>query len=48
MQNRDLGGYGANPAVGPAITPEGHDVLGHGNRCQRLQPTWRPARPSHA
>jgi len=21
-----------NPAVGPAITAEGHDVLGHGNR----------------
>ena len=28
-----------NPAVGRAITDEGHDVLGHGNRCQRLQRT---------
>ena len=33
-----------NPAVGPAITAEGHDVLGHGNRCQRLQHTQGPDR----
>ena len=24
-----------NPTVGPAITAESHDVLGHGNRYQR-------------
>jgi peptidoglycan/xylan/chitin deacetylase (PgdA/CDA1 family) len=28
-----------NPAVGPAITAEGHDILAHGNRCPRLQRT---------
>ena len=26
-----------NPAVACAITDEGHDVRGHGKRCQRLQ-----------
>ena len=28
-----------NPAVGRAIADAGHDVLGHGNACQRLQLT---------
>jgi peptidoglycan/xylan/chitin deacetylase (PgdA/CDA1 family) len=28
-----------NPAVGRAITDEGHDILGHGNRWQRLRHT---------
>jgi peptidoglycan/xylan/chitin deacetylase (PgdA/CDA1 family) len=31
-----------NPAVGPAITAEGHDVLGHGNRWPRLEHTGQP------
>jgi allantoinase len=37
-----------NPAVGPAITAEGHDVLGHGNRCKRLQLTWQSACPCNS
>jgi allantoinase len=28
-----------NPAVGRAIADDGHDVLGHGNPCQRQQRT---------
>ena len=32
-----------NPAVGRAIADEGHDILGHGNRCQRLLHTRRPS-----